>query len=284
MSLDSPPPPPPPPLHGPSQLDLLSRGGVNGDVSKEAAAAAAAAAAAVHAEYAAAFAAQQQQQQQQQQQRVTGPHLGGGAGQRNGSITPPFEENGVASPIEQAAAHKGASSPSSASSSSSSSGQNGQSGLAGLSTSMDSAPPVMQHAAGYPKNRFFSGDHANSRETLMRRQIYSIGKDGEKNHIFRSAVHLKGLQRIIYGIDILSSSAESDHTLSPVEKSRRKASLIMELNSAAAAAAAAAAVRLQQQQQQQQQQQSTTPPTNGMNASSSLFPAFNTDAIDSMGE
>ena len=177
MSLDSPPPPPPAPLHGPSQLDLVSRGG---DVTKEAAAAAAAAAAAVHAEYAAAAAFASSQ-------RAPGSHLA----IRNGSITPPFEENGVASPIEAHAAlallpKAGASSPSSASSSSSASsnsnqghagggGGGGSSSITGLSTSMDSAPPVMQHH-GYPKNRFFSGDHANSRETLMRRQIYSIGK------------------------------------------------------------------------------------------------------------
>ena len=58
----------------------------------------------------------------------------------------------------------------------------------------------------------------------------------------------------------------------------------MELNSAAAAA-----VRLQQQQAHQQATggMSTTPPAVGMNASSSLFPAFNginADTIDSMGE
>nr|XP_040564428.1 RING finger protein unkempt-like isoform X3 [Lepeophtheirus salmonis] len=71
---------------------------------------------------------------------------------RNGSITPPFEENGVASPIEK---------PSSANDSKS------------LSTSIDSAlitPSVLQS-----KNRYLSG--GDNRDALICRGMFSIDND-----------------------------------------------------------------------------------------------------------
>ena len=113
----------------------------------------------------------QQQQQQQQANRAPGSQF------RNGSITvrrfndypsssfattthvmqPPFEENGVASPI----------------------GDNGQKfslDSTNLGTSIDSA--MMTATNTFAKNRFLSGDHvnANNRDALLRRQLFAIGK------------------------------------------------------------------------------------------------------------
>ncbi len=74
---------------------------------------------------------------------------------RNGSITPPFEENGVASPIDD---------------------QKFSIDSASLGTSIDSAMVTATNT--FAKNRFLSGDHvnANNRDALFRRQLFAIGK------------------------------------------------------------------------------------------------------------
>jgi hypothetical protein len=76
---------------------------------------------------------------------------------RNGSMTPPFEENGVASPID------------------------GQkfSLATSLGTSIDSAMVTDCHTNNFAKNRFLSGDHvnANNRDALLRRQLFAIEND-----------------------------------------------------------------------------------------------------------
>ena len=76
---------------------------------------------------------------------------------RNGSITPPFEENGVASPIDD---------------------QKFSIDSASLGTSIDSAMVTATNT--FAKNRFLSGDHvnANNRDALFRRQLFAIGKIG----------------------------------------------------------------------------------------------------------
>lgn len=75
---------------------------------------------------------------------------------RNGSITPPFEENGVASPIDD---------------------QKFSIDSASLGTSIDSAMVTATNT--FAKNRFLSGDHvnANNRDALFRRQLFAIEND-----------------------------------------------------------------------------------------------------------
>merc|ERR1712223_127911 len=89
-------------------------------------------------------------------QRAPGSQL------RNGSITPPFEENGVASPIDGQKFNVGGGGGSPASSS--------------LGTSIDSAMVTATNTF-VAKNRFLSGDHvnANNQSALLRRQLFAIG-------------------------------------------------------------------------------------------------------------
>ena len=70
------------------------------------------------------------------------------------SFQPPFEENGVASPID---------------------GQKFNAATS-LGTSIDSAMVTATNT--FAKNRFLSGDHvnANHRDALLRRQLFAIGK------------------------------------------------------------------------------------------------------------
>ena len=79
---------------------------------------------------------------------------------RNGSLTPPFEENGVASPIEGGNAVD----------------KFGHLDSRSLGTSIDSAMVTATNT--FAKNRFLSGDHvnANNRDALLRRQLFAIGK------------------------------------------------------------------------------------------------------------
>ena len=79
---------------------------------------------------------------------------------RNGSLTPPFEENGVASPIENGSSDKF-----------------GHLDSRSLGTSIDSAMVTATNT--FAKNRFLSGDHvnANNRDALLRRQLFAIGKE-----------------------------------------------------------------------------------------------------------
>ena len=72
----------------------------------------------------------------------------------NISFQPPFEENGVASPID---------------------GQKFNAATS-LGTSIDSAMVTATNT--FAKNRFLSGDHvnANHRDALLRRQLFAIGK------------------------------------------------------------------------------------------------------------
>ena len=83
-----------------------------------------------------------------------------GSGLRNGSLTPPFEENGVASPIENGT----------------NSDKFGHLDSRSLGTSIDSAMVTATNT--FAKNRFLSGDHvnANNRDALLRRQLFAIGK------------------------------------------------------------------------------------------------------------
>jgi len=77
---------------------------------------------------------------------------------RNGSITPPFEENGVASPIDVQKF-------------------NLDSMTSSLGTSIDSA--MVTATTTFAKNRFLSGDHVNAVNNrdamLLRRQLFAIG-------------------------------------------------------------------------------------------------------------
>ena len=73
-------------------------------------------------------------------------------------LQPPFEENGVASPIDQGQKHFNLDSNS-------------------LGTSIDSAMVTATNT--FAKNRFLSGDHANANNRdalLLRRQLFAIGK------------------------------------------------------------------------------------------------------------
>ena len=85
---------------------------------------------------------------------------GGPSQMRNGSLTPPFEENGVASPIEGGNAVD----------------KFGDLASRSLGTSIDSAMVTATNT--FAKNRFLSGDHvnANNRDALLRRQLFAIGK------------------------------------------------------------------------------------------------------------
>lgn len=98
------------------------------------------------------------------QQRAPGSQL------RNGSITPPFEENGIASPID-----KPKNSPIANS----------------LGSSIDSALMSNLSNQAYPsKNRFLSGDQvATGRDTMIRRQLFSIENDPNLSHVEK--VHRK---------------------------------------------------------------------------------------------
>ena len=71
-------------------------------------------------------------------------------------LQPPFEENGVASPID---------------------GQKfSLADTTSLGTSIDSA--MVTATNSFAKNRFLSGDHVNAsnRDALLRRQLFAIGK------------------------------------------------------------------------------------------------------------
>ena len=102
-------------------------------------------------------------------------------------IQPPFEENGIASPIDDQSKLKAAQATQN--------GSGGNNSINNLSSSIDSA--VLSHHQQvqqqqqqqqqlhqqqqqngiYPKNRFLSGDHVAGREAMMRRQMYPpIGK------------------------------------------------------------------------------------------------------------
>ena len=72
------------------------------------------------------------------------------------NFQPPFEENGVASPIDSQKFSLATS----------------------LGTSIDSAMVTDCHTNNFAKNRFLSGDHvnANNRDALLRRQLFAIGK------------------------------------------------------------------------------------------------------------
>ena len=76
---------------------------------------------------------------------------------------PPFEENGVASPIDGQKFNVGGGGGSPASSS--------------LGTSIDSAMVTATNTF-VAKNRFLSGDHvnANNQSALLRRQLFAIGE------------------------------------------------------------------------------------------------------------
>ena len=76
-------------------------------------------------------------------------------------LQPPFEENGVASPIDGQKFNVGGGSPASSS----------------LGTSIDSAMVTATNTF-VAKNRFLSGDHvnANNQSALLRRQLFAIGK------------------------------------------------------------------------------------------------------------
>merc|ERR1712001_657791 len=78
---------------------------------------------------------------------------------------PPFEDNGVASPIDGQKFNVGGGGGSPASSS--------------LGTSIDSAMVTATNTF-VAKNRFLSGDHvnANNQSALLRRQLFAIGKLG----------------------------------------------------------------------------------------------------------
>jgi len=124
------------------------------------------------------------------QQRAPGSQLGN----RNGSMTPPFEENGIASPISDKTGVNGSSIRTSLNLTSS----NGVSNSSTLGTSIDSA--LVPSPNTYPKNRFLSGDLNSNREAYLRRQFMTI---------------------------------EADPMLSPMEKAQRKASIMLEVSVAA---------------------------------------------------
>jgi len=113
------------------------------------------------------------------QQRAPGSQL------RNGSITPPFEENGIASPID-----KPKSSPM----------------VNSLGSSIDSAL-VLSNT--YPsKNRFLSGDQvASGRETMIRRQLFSIENDATLSPVEKA--HRKASLMIDGGLGTFSNNGSS---------------------------------------------------------------------------
>jgi hypothetical protein len=154
----------------------------------------------------AALAAAAEQQQQMElaaagmplQKRAPGSQL------RNGSMTPPFEENGIASPI---AGGNGSSIRTSLNLSTANGVSNGVSNGSTLGTSIDSA--LVPSPNTYPKNRFLSGDLNSNREAYLRRQFISI---------------------------------EADPTLSPVEKAQRKASIMIEASAAVTTASTGSSI------------------------------------------
>jgi hypothetical protein len=87
------------------------------------------------------------------------PQRAPGSQLRNGSITPPFDKNGVDSPVD---------------------GQkyNSENASTSLGTSIDSA--MVTASTTFAKNRFLSGDHVNAnhaRDALLRRQLFAIEND-----------------------------------------------------------------------------------------------------------
>lgn len=84
-------------------------------------------------------------------------------------LQPPFEENGVASPID---------------------GQKFNVDCTNLGTSIDSA--MMTATNSFAKNRFLSGDHvnANNRDALLRRQLFAIGTKFNEWPFFESNFEL----------------------------------------------------------------------------------------------
>ena len=84
-------------------------------------------------------------------------------------LQPPFEENGIASPISDKTGGNGSSIRTSLALTSS----NGVSNSSTLGTSIDSA--LVPSPNTYPKNRFLSGDLNSNREAYLRRQFMSIG-------------------------------------------------------------------------------------------------------------
>ena len=84
-------------------------------------------------------------------------------------LQPPFEENGIASPISDKTGVNGSSIRTSVNLTSS----NGVSNSSTLGTSIDSA--LVPSPNTYPKNRFLSGDLNSNREAYLRRQFMSIG-------------------------------------------------------------------------------------------------------------
>ena len=86
---------------------------------------------------------------------------------------PPFEENGVASPIDGQKFNVGGGGGSPASSS--------------LGTSIDSAMVTATNTF-VAKNRFLSGDHvnANNQSALLRRQLFAIGELESRKKIWEA--------------------------------------------------------------------------------------------------
>ena len=84
---------------------------------------------------------------------------------------PPFEENGVASPIDGQKFNVGGGSPASSS----------------LGTSIDSAMVTATNTF-VAKNRFLSGDHvnANNQSALLRRQLFAIGELESRKKIWEA--------------------------------------------------------------------------------------------------
>ena len=89
------------------------------------------------------------------------------------SFQPPFEENGVASPIDGQKFNVGGGGGSPASSS--------------LGTSIDSAMVTATNTF-VAKNRFLSGDHvnANNQSALLRRQLFAIGELESRKKIWEA--------------------------------------------------------------------------------------------------
>lgn len=116
---------------------------------------------------------------------------------------PPFEENGIASPID---------------------GQKFNAALdsTSLGTSIDSA--LVTSTSTFAKNRFLSGDHinANNREALLRRQLFAIGELAAASASFCE-------NRYLILVFIL---AENDPTINAVEKAQKRASLLLEVTAA----------------------------------------------------
>jgi len=188
---------------------------------------------------------------------------------RNGSITPPFEENGVTSPLDAQISRNGsgvdlqqhhmraAAAAAAAANSINSLGTSVDSALLPTGQQQQQLFQQQQQQALLAKNRFASGD-LNTREALVRRRLFSIGEhqklgwDEKEN-------------------DPTNPFSETDQSLNRFEKDQRRAALVMELTG--------------QQQQQQQQQQAN--PHNGVGPPPGLFQMptnFESSSFDSIGE